>query len=125
MITVKSGQLLARLDDSETKQQVAIAEATLSAARATVERVRADQARAEAVLRQSQLDHQRSTELLAGKIAAQADFDKTAEALHVAEADLKRSQSAIVEAESQVLTAEKNSPLSEGASHLHRNAQPL
>jgi HlyD family secretion protein len=105
--SVKSGQLIARLDDAETKQQVAIAEATLAAARATVERVRADQARAEAVLRQSQLDHQRSTELLAGKIAAQADFDKSAEALHVAEADLKRSQSAIVEAESQVFTAEK------------------
>ena len=105
--TVKSGQLIARLDDAETKQQVAIAEATLAAAQATVERVRADQARAEAVLRQSQLDHRRSTELLAGKIAAQADFDKTAEALHVAEADLKRSQSAIVEAESQVFTAEK------------------
>jgi HlyD family secretion protein len=105
---VKSGQLLARLDDSETRQEVAIAEATLSSARATVERVRADQARAEAVLRQSQLDPQRSTELLAGKIAAQADFDKSAEALHVAEADLKRSQLAIIEAERQVLTAEKN-----------------
>lgn len=105
---VKSGQLLARLDDSETRQEVAVAEAILSSARATVERVRADQARAEAVLRQSQLDHQRSTELLAGKIAAQADFDKSAEALHVAEADLKRSQLAIVESERQVLTAEKS-----------------
>jgi RND family efflux transporter MFP subunit len=105
--TVKSGQLLARLDDAETKQQVAIAEATLVAARATVERVRADEARAQAVLKQTQQDHQRSIELLAGKISSQADFDKTAEALHVAEADLKRSQSAIVEAQSQVFTAEK------------------
>ena len=105
---VKSGQLLARLDDAETKQQVAIAEATLAAGRATVERVRSDEARAQAVLQQAQLDHRRSTELLAGKIAAQADFDKTGEALHVAEADLKRAQSAIVEAERQVLTAEKN-----------------
>jgi HlyD family secretion protein len=105
---VKTGQLLARLDDSETRQQVAIAEATLSAARATVERVRADETRAKAVLQQSQLDHRRTTELLAGKIAAQADFDKAAEALHVAEADLKRAESAIVEAERQVLTAEKN-----------------
>lgn len=104
---VKSGQLLARLDDAETKQQVAIAEATLAASRATVERVKADEARAQAVLQQAQLDHRRSTELLAGKIAAQADFDKTAEALHVAEADLKRAQSANVEAERQVLTAEK------------------
>lgn len=106
--SVKSGQLLARLDDAETKQQVAIAEATLAAAQATVERVRSDEARAQAVLQQAQLDHRRSTELLAGKIAAQADFDKTAEALHVAEADLKRSQAAIVEAQSQVFTAEKN-----------------
>ncbi|HWQ93087.1 MAG TPA: efflux RND transporter periplasmic adaptor subunit [Clostridia bacterium] len=105
---VKSGHLLARLDDSETRQQVAIAEATLSAARATVERVRADQARAEAVLRQTELDHQRSTELLAGKIAAQAEFDKTVETMQVAEADLKRSQLAIIEAERAVLTAEKN-----------------
>lgn len=105
--TVKSGQLLARLDDAETKQQVAIAEATLAAARATVERVRADEARAQAVLKQTQQDHQRSIELLAGKITSQADFDKTAEALHVAEADLKRTQSAIVEAQSQVFTAEK------------------
>ena len=105
---VKSGQLLARLDDAETKQQVAIAEATLAAARATVERVSADEARAAAVLKQAQQDHQRSIELLAGKIAAQADFDKTAEALHVAEADLKRSRAVIVEAQSQVFTAEKN-----------------
>ncbi|MCC6823943.1 MAG: efflux RND transporter periplasmic adaptor subunit [Verrucomicrobia subdivision 3 bacterium] len=105
---VKAGQLLARLDDAETKQQVAIAEATLAAARATVERVRSDEVRAQAVLKQAQLDHRRSTELLAGKIAAQADFDKSAEALHVAEADVERSQAAIVEAESQVFTAEKN-----------------
>lgn len=104
---VKSGQLLARLDDAETKQQVAIAEATLAAARATVERVKSDEARARAVLQQAQLDHRRSTELLAGKIAAQADFDKAAEILHVAEADLKRAQAAIVEAESQGFTAEK------------------
>jgi HlyD family secretion protein len=105
--SVKSGQLLARLDDAETKQQVAIAEATLAAARATVERVRADEARAQAVLKQAQQDHQRSTELLAGKITSQADFDKTAEALHVAEANFKSTQAAIVEAESQVFTAEK------------------
>ena len=104
---VKSGQLLARLDDAETRQQVAIADATLAAARATVERVRSDEARAQAVLKQAQQDHQRSIELLAGKITSQADFDKTAEALHVAEADLKRAQSAIVEAESLVFTAEK------------------
>jgi HlyD family secretion protein len=104
---VKSGQLLARLDDAETKQQVAIAEATLAAARATVERVSADEARSQAVLKQAQQDHQRSIDLLAAKISSQADFDKTAEALHVAESDLKRSRAVIVEAQSQVFTDEK------------------
>ncbi len=105
--TVKSGQLLARLDDAETKQQVAIAEATLAAARATVERVSADEARSQAVLKQAQQDHQRSIDLLAAKISSQADFDKTAEALHVAEANLKSTQAAIVEAQSQVFTDQK------------------
>jgi HlyD family secretion protein len=105
---VETGQLLARLDDAESRQQVAIADATLAAARATVERMQADETRAQAVLRQSRLDHDRSTELLAGKIAAQAEFDKTSEGLHVAEADLKRAQSAIREAERQVLAAEKS-----------------
>ena len=104
---VKSDQLLARLDDAETRRQVAIAEATLDSARATVKRVRFDEARAEAVLKQAQLDAKRSNELMAGKITSQAEFDKTSEALHVAEADLKRAQSAIVEAESQVFTDEK------------------
>src|ERR1035437_7830971 len=97
---VKYGQLLARLDDAETKQQVAIAEATLVAGRATVERVSADEARSQAVLKQAQQDHQRSVDLLAAKISSQADFDKTAESLHVVESDLKRSRAVIVEAQS-------------------------
>jgi HlyD family secretion protein len=105
---VKSGQLLARLDDAETKQQVAIAEASLAAARATVERVRADEARAQAVLQQAQLDHERVADLITAKVAAQSDFDKAVESLRVAEADLKRAQAVIVEAQSQVFTAEKN-----------------
>lgn len=104
---VRQGQLLARLDDAESRQLVAIAEAGLAAAKATVERVKSDEARAEAVLQQARLDHRRAAELLAGEIAAQADFDKTAEALRVAEADLLRAQSAIVEAERQVLAADK------------------
>jgi HlyD family secretion protein len=108
---VQSGQLLARLDDAETKQQFAIAEAGLAAAGATVERVRADEARALAVLQQAQLNHRRIVDLIATKSVAQSDFDKALESLRVAEADLKRSQAVIVEAQSQVLTAEKISSI--------------
>jgi hypothetical protein len=48
------------------------------------------------VLKQSPQDHQRSIELLAGEITSQAAFDRIAEALHFAEADLKSTQAAIV-----------------------------
>ena len=105
---VKTGQVLARLDDGELKMQVEVAEATRVAARASLERVKTDEARAVAVAKQARLDHQRVSDLVATKIASQQDFDKAIETLQVADADVKRSQAAIAEAESQVVTAEKN-----------------
>ena len=105
--TVKAGQLLARLDDAESKQQVAIAEATLAAAKQTAARVQADLARSEAVLTQAKLDHERMTGLVATRAVSQSDADKSAEALLVAEADLKRSNAAIAESEGQIVVAEK------------------
>ena len=105
---VKAGQVLARLDDEELKQQVAVAQAALDATRATVERVRADEARARAVQKQALLSHGRATELMATKVVSQTDLDQAVEALGVAEADLARAQAAIVEAGSQVRTADMN-----------------
>lgn len=105
---VKKDQLLARLDDAEIAQQVAVAEATLAAARSTAERVTADLARSEAVLALARLDHERMAGLLATKTVSKSDADKTAEGLRVAEADIKRSTAAIAEAQGQVLMAEKN-----------------
>ncbi len=105
--SVRSGQLLAQLDDGELRGQVEISRAALDAARAGVERVRADLARAEAVEKLGRLDHRRVTGLLETKVSSQADFDKTLEALHIAEADLRRAHLAITEAERQVITAEK------------------
>ncbi len=106
--TVKAGQLLARLDDAELKQQVAVAEATLAAAGTAVARVRTDEARAQAVLRQARLQQNRLAELVSGKAASQEELDKATETLHVAEADLNRSQSVIAEARSQTVNAERN-----------------
>ena len=104
---VRTGQLLARLDDAELQQQVAVAVAGLASARATVERVRADEARAQAVLQQAQLEHRRWMELVAARTASQSDLDKAVESLRVAEADARRSQATILEAQSQTFTAEK------------------
>jgi RND family efflux transporter MFP subunit len=105
---VKAGQLLAQLDDGELKMQVEVAEAARVAAQATLERVKTDEARALSVAKQAQLDYKRISDLLTNRISSQADFDKAVEQLNVAEADVKRSQAAIGEAETQVVTAEKN-----------------
>lgn len=105
---VKKDQLLARLDNSEIEQQVAVANATLAAARSTAERVTADLGRSEAVLALARLDHERTAGLLATKAVSRSDADKTAEGLRVAEADIKRSNAAIAEAQGQVVMAEKN-----------------
>lgn len=106
--SVEAGQLLARLDDAESKQQAAIADASLATAKQTLERVRADLARSEAVLAQAKLDHGRKTALADTRAVAQSDADKAAESLRIAEADLNRSQAAIAEAEAQVVVAEKS-----------------
>lgn len=104
---VHTGQLLARLDDGELRRQVAMAEASLAAAQAARERTSTEEARALAVWEQARLNHERALALLATRVAAQADVDKAVETLHVAEADLRRARAAIVEAEKQVLAAER------------------
>lgn len=104
---VAEGQLLARLDGAELGRQVDVAEASLAAARSTVERVRADEVRAEAVLSQARLNHRRLVELLEGKVASQADFDRSEEALRVAESERGRAQAATREAESSAVAADR------------------
>lgn len=106
--TVKAGQLLARLDDGELQRQVEVSEAALASAKATANRVRVDEARAQAVEQQAQQDHRRITDLLKTKVSSQAEMDKAIEQLHVAESDLRRARAATVEAQQQVNLAEKN-----------------
>ncbi|MBK7999968.1 MAG: efflux RND transporter periplasmic adaptor subunit [Verrucomicrobia bacterium] len=105
---VSTGQLLARLDDGELKRQVEVSEAALASAKATADRVRVDEARAQAVEQQAQLDYKRVSGLLAAKISSEAEMDKAIEQLRVAETDLLRARAATVEAHQQVVTAEKN-----------------
>ncbi|MCO5053547.1 MAG: efflux RND transporter periplasmic adaptor subunit [Verrucomicrobiae bacterium] len=105
---VKAGQLLARLDDGELKRQVEVAAASLASAKATAERVRVDEARAQAVEQQGRQEHKRVSQLLETQVSSQAELDKAVEQLRVAEADLKRARAATVEAEHQVITADKN-----------------
>ena len=105
---VLAGQLLALLDEGELKRQVEVSEATLASVKATADRVRVDERRAQAVQQQAQQDHNRVAELLVTKVSSQSEMDKAIEQLHVAESDLLRAQAATVEAQQQVNLAEKN-----------------
>ena len=104
---VTNGQLLAVLDDREQRRQVEMAAAILSAAQATAHRVRDDEARAQAVLKLARTDFERIAGLFTNKIASAADYDAAEERLRTAQSGLAVAQSAIVEADRQQTTAEK------------------
>ncbi len=95
---VKSGQLLARLDDSDLKREVTTQEAVPGRAGETVERTIADEARAKALLEQARLDYDRYSGLLASKSISQEQMDKTSQNLAVAEAEMAWASAAIAEA---------------------------
>ncbi|MCF7669222.1 MAG: efflux RND transporter periplasmic adaptor subunit [Verrucomicrobia bacterium] len=105
---VEEGRLLVRLDDEELKRRVAVAEATLEAAEASVERVRADEARANAVAEEARSNYDRISELYEKDAASKAELDKALEQMRVAEAGLQSVKAATAEAERRVITAEKN-----------------
>lgn len=104
---VSAGQPLVRLDDAELRQQVAIAEASLAASRAAVERIETDRERTAAVLDQARKEHDRVQTLASRDAATRQSLDRAAEALAVAQAGLAQSDASIAEAEKEVVAAEK------------------
>jgi HlyD family secretion protein len=106
--TIHAGQVLVQLDDGELREMVEVAAANLGAAEASVERVKADRERVLAIAKQARRDYERISELLANKVASESDLDKAVERLGVAEADLKRSESATLEAQKQFVAGQRN-----------------
>ncbi len=104
---VTSRQVLVKLDDSELRQQVGIAEANLTAAQAALARTSADKTRTTAVLAQAQREHQRNLALLERQVTSQGVFDKALESLQVAEANVTYATAAVTESQKQLLAAEK------------------
>ncbi len=104
---VTTGQLLARLDDSDLREQVAIAKAYLEVAQASLKRAQAEEERAKAVITQSQLDYMRNLKLADTGAVATSDMDKSREQLQVAEAEVARADAAVIEAQKQIAAADK------------------
>jgi len=105
---VTSGDTLIYLEDIDYRQQVGIAEADVAAAAAAIDRLKADQRRAEAVLSQARLTHQRVAQASAANAATQQELDTTAEALAIAEAELARAETAIVEGQKRLAATERS-----------------
>ncbi len=104
---VKAGDTLIILEDTDVRQQVAVAEADVAAAAASVDRLQADRRRAEAVLAQARLTHDRQVRAVASNASSEQELDKAAEALAVAEAELARSGAAITEGQQRLTAAER------------------
>ncbi len=104
---VSSGKVLVTLDDDELQQQVEIAKANLKTAEAAIDRLKSDEVRAAASLSQATREHQRIERLKEGNATTQADFDKSVEALAVAEAGVARAKFAVIEGRKQLVSTEK------------------
>ena len=92
---VKEGQVLARLDDSNVKTSLDVAEAELKSTRLTLEETRAQ-------LKQADLEFSRATELAHAKLISQSDFDKAESDAMTLRARVRRQQQDITTAERQV-----------------------
>ena len=94
-MAVRAGQVLARLDDTMERSQLALAEARLSAARSAL-------AELEVRHREALLDLDRQRRLLDERIASQADFDASRAEADTFEARIANQREQVVVAEREV-----------------------
>jgi RND family efflux transporter MFP subunit len=90
---VKEGQVLARLDDTNTRTSLRLAEAQLESARLTLEETRA-------LLKQADQEFRRSTDLAKQNILSQSDLDR-------AESDAKSLSARLARQERDVIVAQR------------------
>ncbi|KLU07539.1 efflux transporter, RND family, MFP subunit [Rhodopirellula islandica] len=105
---VSAGDELVRLDNRDLEQQVAIAVANVEAAKAAIERLKADKERAAVVLTQAEKNYQRIEQLAKRDATSQGDLDQSAEALGVAVADVARAEAGINEGQKGLISAQKS-----------------
>ncbi len=105
---VTVGALLFRLEDNDIRQQVGMAEAEVAATAAGIDRLRAAQRKAEAVLVQAETNHMRTADLLTDDVGTQQELDRAFEALSVAEAELASTVAAIIEGQMRLDSAKRS-----------------
>jgi HlyD family secretion protein len=94
---VAQDEVLARLDDTNVKASLRLAEARLASATNALEETRVR-------IREAEQEFRRQTDLLRGKIATQADYDRAEAALLAMKAKLRQQAADIVVAERELAT---------------------
>ncbi|MFA6103919.1 MAG: efflux RND transporter periplasmic adaptor subunit [Victivallaceae bacterium] len=103
---IVKGQLLARLDDGDWRQQVEVAKSDLDAAKATVERIGAEIESAQATAVRARANLERNSSLRKNQVVAQKELESAVESNDVAEANIRRAQLARIEAQRTVEKSE-------------------
>jgi len=104
---VKQGQPLVRLVDEDLRQQVGIAEATITTAQAALLRIEADRTQMASILQQSKSEFERNRQLLQTNSISQADFDKAKESLDIATSGVARAGASYAEAQQQIILTQR------------------
>ena len=94
-LKVKEGQILARLDDTNAKASLDVAQAQFESAKTAIEETRAQ-------FKQADLEFQRTTQLVQQNIASQADLERAESAAKSLQARQARQERDVTVAERQV-----------------------
>ena len=106
--SVKTGDVLAELDSADIANQLLAAEADAKAAENTIAEARSDQQRATALAEKAKQDYNRKISLREKQIITEADWSATEAAFHQTQAELIRSETTILKATAQSVSAAAN-----------------
>jgi HlyD family secretion protein len=104
---VQAGQVVARLDDRDLQRQVKVEEATVSARKATVDRLVADRNSAKSTLELATKNYERAQRLIPTDAMSREDYDTYADAFATGKAGMERAEAALVEGQKLLVAAEE------------------
>ncbi len=104
--TVKAGELLAEMNAEDINQQLAVAEADLAIARASLQRNEAEISAARATLDYAKVTFERMDNLRQSNSVSQTDADKSRQAYQVAAAHLEQAEKRQLEIEAELVRHE-------------------
>ena len=105
---VVAGRVIARLDDSDLRRRVELAEANVEIARAGLVRLEAEVQRAEAVIQNARRDDERTRAAYDRGAATETERDRSTERVAIAQAELATAMAGVAEGRKALIAAQKN-----------------